>query len=76
MRWELLVWLKDCIESIDEFEGILSSSPERNDPLCDNGEDRQQGRRVVVCVSVNVMKCPKNVLNLVLVACKCVASWH
>jgi hypothetical protein len=87
MRRELLVWSKDCIESICEFEGMLSSSPSsRNDHSCgdeDEDEDEEddeaeesyaESEMAVARASVNVMKCSKNVLGLILAACECVGE--
>jgi hypothetical protein len=85
MRRELLVWSKDCTESICEFEGMLSSSPSsRNDRSCsDEDEDEEddgmeesyaESEMAVARASVNVMKCSKNVLGLILAACECVGE--
>ena len=84
MRRELYVWVRDCNESIEEFEGILSSSPrsDRGDEEDDGDGDGEgleeetyaETEMSAARASVNVMKCSKNMLNLVLAACDCVGE--
>ncbi len=73
MKRELLVWVRNCNESIEDFEGILLLSPRSN---CggkgDDGDEEEaeepyvEMEMAVARASVNVMKCSKNVLNLIL----------
>ncbi len=81
IRRELFVWVRNCNTSIEDFDGILLSSP-RSD--CNNGEDSDdkeeakepyaETEMVVVQVSVNKMKCSKNLLNPILTECKCIGE--
>ena len=77
MRRELMVWVRDCSESIEEFGGILELGPrddtsggEEEDCMID--EDQfTESEMDVARAAVNLMKCSKNVLALVLKACEC-----
>ena len=77
MRRELMVWVRDCNESIEEFGGILELGP-RDDTCADEEEDCMidedqftESEMDVARAAVNLMKCSKNVLALVLKACEC-----
>lgn len=80
MRRELMVWMRDCNESIAEFEELLSLGPnseEQEDGGDDNEDDEErytQKEMKLAKASVNLMKCSKNVLNLVMSACECVGD--
>lgn len=76
MRRELMVWVRDCSESIEEFGGILELGP-RDDTCggeeegCMTDEDQfTESEMDVARAAVNLMKCSKNVLALVLKACE------
>ncbi|KAL7526870.1 hypothetical protein ACHAWF_001947, partial [Thalassiosira exigua] len=79
MRRELMVWVRDCNESIGEFEEVLALGP-RDSVGDEEGEDEDamideeqytEAEMKVAKACVNVMKCSKNVLGLVLKACEC-----
>eukprot|EP00579_Thalassiosira_antarctica_P018778 CAMPEP_0201933136 /NCGR_PEP_ID=MMETSP0903-20130614/30904_1 /ASSEMBLY_ACC=CAM_ASM_000552 /TAXON_ID=420261 /ORGANISM="Thalassiosira antarctica, Strain CCMP982" /LENGTH=513 /DNA_ID=CAMNT_0048472961 /DNA_START=54 /DNA_END=1591 /DNA_ORIENTATION=+ len=80
MRRELMVWVRDCNESIEEFEEVLSLGPLDDDDDDDGDdammdEDQYRGKEMKVAkASMNVMKCSKNLLGLVLKACECVGE--
>jgi methyl-accepting chemotaxis protein len=72
MRRECMVWIRDCMESIAEFEEVMALG-EREDG--DEEEMYTAEEMKIVKASVNVMKCTKNVLGLVLKACDCVGDY-
>ncbi|KAL7530247.1 hypothetical protein ACHAXR_003385 [Thalassiosira sp. AJA248-18] len=84
MRRELMVWLRDCNESVEEFEEVLLLGPRDSGGENDGeggGEDDMMDEEqftekemTVAKASVNVMKCSKNLLGLVLKACECVGE--
>ena len=78
MRREVMTWIRDCIESIAEFEEMMALG-ERED--CEGEEEEMMDEEMytadekkVVKASVNVMKCSKNVLGLILKACDCIGD--
>ena len=77
MRRETMTWIRDCIESISEFEEMMALG-ERED--CEGEEEMMDeemytaDEKKVVKASVNVMKCSKNVLGLILKACDCIGD--
>ena len=81
MRRELMVWIKDCNESIEEFDEVLELGP--RDDNSDNEEEEEmmdeeqytEKEMGVARASVNLMKCSKNLLNLVLKTCECVGEY-
>ena len=81
MRRECMIWVRDCMDSIAEFEEIMALGEREEDDGDDENEEtmeeeeRYTAREMkVVKASVNVMKCTKNVLGLVLKACDCVGD--
>mmetsp|Transcript_15647 Transcript_15647/g.31833 ORF Transcript_15647/g.31833 Transcript_15647/m.31833 type:complete len:559 (-) Transcript_15647:51-1727(-) len=88
MRRELMVWVRDCKESIEEFEEIIELGPKLDSVSVGGGDgsndrfvhefqvDEQYSEREigVAKAAVNVMKCSKNVLGLALKACECVGE--
>mmetsp|Transcript_46680 Transcript_46680/g.98093 ORF Transcript_46680/g.98093 Transcript_46680/m.98093 type:complete len:511 (-) Transcript_46680:248-1780(-) len=82
MRRELMLWVRDCKESIEEFEEILSLGPlddggadgeDAEDAMMDEEQYREKEMKMAK-VSVNVMKCSKNLLGMVLKTCECVGE--
>lgn len=83
MRRELMVWMQDCNESIAEFEALMSLGPKIL-ALGDNDDDKEDedasdeqytaNELKLAKASVNLMKCSKNVLKLVLSASECVGE--
>eukprot|EP00970_Alexandrium_tamarense_P020625 scaffold15445_cov221-Alexandrium_tamarense.AAC.6 len=80
MRRELMVWVRDCLESIEEFEELMEIGT-RDDDGEEEGEDAMEEEEQyteremkVAKSSVNVMKCSKNVLGLVLKVFECVGE--
>jgi len=80
MRRELMVWIKDCNESIEEFEEVLELGPrddnsnnEEEEEMMDE-EQYTEKEMSVARSSVNLMKCSKNLLTLVLKTCECVGE--
>lgn len=85
MRRELLVWARDCSESVEEFEEVLSLGPrddrgggddseeEGEDDTMDEEQYTEKEMRVARS-GVNVMKCSRNLLGLALQACECVGE--
>lgn len=81
MRRECMTWVRDCTESMTEFEDTMNSG-EREEAV-DNGdydgdyeEELYTAReKAVVKAALNVMKCSKNTLGLVLKACDCVGDF-
>jgi len=81
MRRKLMVWIKDCNESIEEFEEVLELGP--RDDNSDNEEEEEmmdeeqytEKEMSVARASVNLMKCSKNLLTLVLKTCECVGEY-
>ncbi|KAL9178903.1 hypothetical protein ACHAXT_011876 [Thalassiosira profunda] len=76
MRRELMVWARDCNETVEEFEEVLALGPR------DDGEEGEEEEMMdedqyteiemgVAKASLNVMKCSRNLLGLVLKACEC-----
>lgn len=81
MRRELMVWGRDCNESIEEFDEMLALGPredvdegEEEDAMMDEDQYTESEMRVAHA-SVNVMKCSKNLLGLVLKTCECVGEY-
>jgi len=82
MRRELMVWIKDCNESIEEFEEVLELGPrddnsnneEEEEEMMDE-EQYTEKEMSVARASVNLMKCSKNLLTLVLKTCECVGEY-
>lgn len=73
MRRELMIWVRDCNESIEEFDEMLALGP-RDD---DDGEEEEQfseSEMKIARAAVNIMKCSKNILGLVLKVCECVGE--
>ena len=76
MRRECMVWIRDCIESIEEFEEMMNRG-EREDGDEDEMEEEEMYSEIemkIVKAAVNMMKCSKNVLGLVMRACDCVGE--
>ncbi|KAL3788818.1 hypothetical protein HJC23_006271 [Cyclotella cryptica] len=79
MRRECMVWIRDCMESVTEFEDIMKSG-EREDAEGEDEDDMIEEEMYtpvemkIVRAAVNVMKCSKNVLGLVMKACDCVGE--
>lgn len=79
MRRELMVWIKDCNESIEEFDEMLELGPrddndgEEEDEMMD-GEQYTEKEMEVAKASVNLIKCSKNLLTLVLKTCECIGE--
>lgn len=74
MRRELMIWVRDCNESIEEFDEMLALGPRSDD---DDGEDEEQfseSEMKIARAAVNIMKCSKNILGLVLKVCECVGE--
>ena len=85
MRRDLMVWMRDCNESIAEFEGLVSLGPkneegENNDDVDEDEDDEDDNEQYtekeikLAKASVNLIKCTKNVLNLVMSACEFVGG--
>jgi hypothetical protein len=75
MTRELLIWVRDCNESIEEFDEMLALGP-RDDDEEDGDEEEQysQSEMKIAGAAVNIMKCSKNVLGLVMKVCECVGE--
>ncbi|KAL7481990.1 hypothetical protein ACHAW6_007665 [Cyclotella cf. meneghiniana] len=79
MRRECMVWIRDCMESVTEFEDIMNLG-EREDAVGEDEDDMVEEELYtpvemkIVRAAVNVMKCSKNVLGLVMKACDCVGE--
>ena len=82
MQRELMVWVRDCNESIEEFDEMLALGP-RDDEAEEGGEEEEnmmdeeqytESEIKVAKSSVNVIKCSKNLLGLVLKTCECVGE--
>ncbi len=85
MRRDLMVWMQDCNETIVEFEALMSLGPKileldlwgedkNDDDEDDNDEQYTASELKLAKATVNLMKCSKNVLNLVMSACECVGE--
>ena len=80
MRRECMTWLRDCMESITEFEDMMNNGEreEVNDDGDYDGDYEEEmytaKEKIIVKAAINVMKCSKNVLGLVLKACDCVGD--
>jgi hypothetical protein len=77
MRRECMTWVRDCMESISEFEDVmnLGEREDGNDEELTNEEELYTAREMkIVKSAINAMKCTKNVLGLVLKACDCVGD--
>ena len=80
MRRELMIWVRDCNESIEEFEDMLELGPRHgnnnnNDDDDDDEEEQFEGKEMKMArAAVNIMKCSKNTLGLVLKVCECVGE--
>eukprot|EP00584_Thalassiosira_punctigera_P002836 CAMPEP_0172531946 /NCGR_PEP_ID=MMETSP1067-20121228/5164_1 /TAXON_ID=265564 ORGANISM="Thalassiosira punctigera, Strain Tpunct2005C2" /NCGR_SAMPLE_ID=MMETSP1067 /ASSEMBLY_ACC=CAM_ASM_000444 /LENGTH=586 /DNA_ID=CAMNT_0013316389 /DNA_START=27 /DNA_END=1787 /DNA_ORIENTATION=+ len=82
MRRELMTWVRDCNESIEEFEEVMALGPLGSDDGGGEGaedammeEEQYTEKEIRVAkASVNVMKCSKNLLGLVLKTCECVGE--
>ena len=83
MRRDLMVWVRDCNESAEEFDEVMELGPrpekipEADEDCGDTFEEEEQyteKEMAVAKASVNVMKCCKNVLGLALKACECVGE--
>lgn len=79
MQRELMVWVRDCNESIEEFDEMLALGPRDDDEAEEeeNMMDEEQYTESEIKVansSINVIKCSKNVLGLVLKTCECVGE--
>jgi hypothetical protein len=75
MRRELMVWVRDCNESIEEFDEILALGPledEREEE--DEEEQYSESETKIARAAVNIMKCSKNMLTLLLTVCDCVGE--
>ncbi len=83
-----MVWVRDCKESIEEFEEMIELGPKLtnvsehddeggDDAFDDEFQEEEQYSEKEIGVAkaaVNVMKCSKNVLGLVLKTCECVGE--
>ncbi|KAL7510606.1 hypothetical protein ACHAXN_007496 [Cyclotella atomus] len=77
MRRECMTWVRDCMDSTSEFEEVmnLGEREDGNDEELTYEEEMYTAREMkIVKAAVNVMKCTKNVLGLVLKACDCVGD--
>lgn len=73
MRRELMIWVRDCKESIEEFEEMMALGP-RDDGEGDEEEQYSESEMKIARAAVNIMKCSKNILGLVLNLCECVGE--
>jgi len=73
MRRELMIWVRDCNESIEEFDEMLALGP-RDDEEGDEEEQYSEAEMKIARAAVNIMKCSKNILGLVLKVCECVGE--
>ena len=75
MTRELLIWVRDCNESIEEFDEMLALGPrDEDDEDGDEEEQYSQSEMKIARAAVNIMKCSKNVLGLVMKVCECVGG--
>lgn len=73
MRRELMIWVRDCNESIEEFDEMLALGP-REDDGDEEEEQYSESEMKIARAAVNIMKCSKNILGLVLKVCECVGE--
>eukprot|EP00985_Skeletonema_marinoi_P009630 scaffold4485_cov153-Skeletonema_marinoi.AAC.5 len=74
MRRELMIWVRDCNESIEEFDEMLALGPRDDDDDEEEEEQFSESEMKVARAAVNIMKCSKNTLGLVLKVCECVGE--
>lgn len=78
MRRDLMVWMRDCNDSIAEFEELVLLGPKIKEQVDDDDDDDDEQytaeELMLAKACVNLMKCSKNVLNLVMSACECVGD--
>lgn len=75
MRRELMIWVRDCNESIEEFDEMLALGPRDDDGEGDEEEEQySESEMKIARAAVNIMKCSKNILGLVLQVCECVGG--
>lgn len=76
MRRDLMVWMRDCNDSVAEFEELVLLGPKIKEQVEGEDDDEKYTAEELKLAKacVNLMKCSKNVLNLVMSACECVGD--
>jgi hypothetical protein len=89
VRRDVLNWAKDCNVTIEEFDELLSQSVNKNDCAANNNSSNENDDGMendddeimytapemkIVHASINVIKCSKNVLNLILATCEYIGA--
>ena len=72
-----MIWVRDCNESIEEFDEMLALGPRENDGDEEDDEEEEQFSELemkIARAAVNIMKCSKNTLGLVLKTMECVGE--